>query len=301
METYKEILKGPDRPKIGVVLSGGGLRCFASFELFQFFEDDQIPIDLLVGCSGGGICVAMKAMNHSVAEMKEIISKLMTPKLFSVVNYKTLLGTFGFPFIKNNEYSSMVDSKYVREAYNILTKGISFEDLSIRTLLQATDLETGKGIVLDSGDLAMALYASGALIPILPPIKLNNQCLVDGGFSSNLPILEAINKNVDIIIAMDFGEKVANKPTSLMDTYSNLIQRSLQTVTSLQNSLALDLHHYEIIFISVPYDISISLRDFEAFPYIYDKGKEVVASVKNRIIEAIEQFQYSKNPFNDAR
>lgn len=296
MKSYKNVLKSFDRPKIGVVLAGGGLRCFASIELFQFLEDAEIPIDLLIGCSGGGLCAGLRALQLPVIEMKKIISTCLDPKLFAKINYKTMFGILGCPFVQYNEFSSVMDPQLYMTSLKNITHGIRIEDLKIKTLLQVTELQTGQGIIIDSGDLATALYATSAFTPMLPPIKLNDKFFVDGGFSSNLPILEAINKNIDIIIAIDFKTKIKTKPINLINTYYNFIHRCLQTVTSLQNSMASNLHHYKIIFISVPFDTPISLRSVHSLPYIYTMGKETILSVQDNIIEAIEQFPYINKP-----
>lgn len=295
MITYKEILKQPNRPKIGVVLSGGGMRCCAAIELFQFLEDAEIPIDILIGCSGGAMCACLRALEIPVVEMKEAIKKIINPKLFEAFNYRTMLGMLGFPFIQIDEHSSLIDTSAIKKGIKDFCKGVCLEDLPIKTLLQVTDIYTGKGAILSSGDLADAVYASSALAPLFSPMSLDNRLWGDGGFSSNLPILEAINHDIDIIIAVDFGEKVSSKPIGLAATYTNFIQRSLRSITALQNTLAIDLHHYEIIFIPINFDLAVSITNVTALPYIYAKGREVILSMQNNIISAIEQFPHYKN------
>ena len=292
VEAYKEILRGPNRPKIAIVLGSGGIRPFAAVELFSFLEEAEIPIDLLVGCSGGAIASTLKSLGLTTAEMKHILQTFVRPEMFSKVNYRTILDMIGITVGGITENSSLLDPTLFKKAMYDLTGDRTFEDFTIKTIVQATDVLTGKGVILTSGSIVESIYASSAIIPFFPPILLNGSWLADGAFSAPLPILEAVTRDVDIIIAMDFGEKVAAQPETLMDYYSTFTSRCYQNINYLQNSLATDLHHYEIIFIPVHFDMVIPMWKTDALPTIYTKGKEAVDAVKSHIIEAIEYFPY---------
>lgn len=294
MNTYKNILKAENRPKIGVVLGGGGVRCCASLELFKLLENAEIPIDLLVGCSAGAICAGLKAIGLSVDEMKISMKKLTAPASFSKMNYKYIFNMLGFYPSLKFESKGFIDSRQVKNDYNKIVGDVHIEDLKIKTFIEAVNLETGQGIVIKEGSLAQAVYASTALLPMLAPVYFNGQWLVDGGFADPLPVLAAINSDVDIIIVMDFDEKQFPQPVNFLEYYYNFIAQCYSSTIHLQNSLAVNLHHYDIIFISLPHEKPISVFDMSSLDQIYEQGRISIEGFKERIIHSIEQF-----PFRD--
>ena len=86
----------------------------------------------------------------------------------------------------------------------------------------------------------------------LPPIFINGHWFVDGGYSVALPVLQAVSRGVDIIIAVDFQSGVKSlQPTNYAEYFLNFIGKTVRNAVHFQNSLAIDMHHYEIIFIEV--------------------------------------------------
>src|SRR5512138_151532 len=85
------------RPKIAVVLSGGGLKPLAALPLFDFLEREAVVPDLLVGCSGGGIVAAMRAAGFSCSEILEIAQSRVRPDVFKK-EWRAFLGVLGLPF-----------------------------------------------------------------------------------------------------------------------------------------------------------------------------------------------------------
>ena len=75
----------------------------------------------------------------------------------------------------------------------------------------ATNVETGKQVILDKGNLAQAVMASGALPSLYQPVVINDQVLIDGGVVNNYPIDELKAKGVDVIIGVDVQDTFGNK------------------------------------------------------------------------------------------
>ncbi len=289
MSSYLDILQSPKRPKIGVVLSSGGIRPVAAIELFEFFEQAHIPIDLLVGCSGGGIASVLKALGHTSSEMRQIIAELLQKKLFQI-DYRTMAALLRLPFSRFSKDRAMLRNDPILENFEKLTVGCTFQDLKIKTILQATDWETGEEVRLKNGHLAKAMYASSACMPFLPPIYHEGRWLVDGGFSTFLPVLEAVSSNVDIIIAMDFNNKHSYHPKGLMQTFEHFITLYSKEAERVENMLATDMHIHEIVLIDVYFDKPIQMWEKNALPLIFTQGKIAVEKAKKQIIHAIETF-----------
>jgi NTE family protein len=293
MKDYTEVLASAQRPKIGVVLSSGGIRPFGAIELFKFMEEAHIPIDLLVGCSGGGIIAALRGMNLNFSRMKEKINALLNPNAFANINFRTIAGILQVPFIKFIPEDAILKPEIAKQLLYDLFGHMRLEDLPIKTILQSTDADSGSGHVFTEGELDKVIYASSALMPFFPPISINQHTYVDGAFSNPLPLLEAIYREMDIIIAVDFNARKNYEPsTTLLDYYERLINESMESTTHLQNSLAVNLHHYEIIFINVEFSEQIKMWHHNRIEAIYDSARQAVDISKERIIDAITQFPH---------
>ncbi|HNY11718.1 MAG TPA: patatin-like phospholipase family protein, partial [Candidatus Wallbacteria bacterium] len=190
---------GKKRPKIAVVIGSGGIKPMATIPLFDFLDENNINIDWLFGCSGGAIVAAMRGAGYNGNQMRDIISKYLSKKLFSKIDYRTLLGIAKLPFGRFNKTCGILKPQNLIEVLKIIYKGMKFEELKTPTFIQATDVETGEGVTLNTGDVAEAVYASAAQFPFFPPYCVNGKWLVDGVYSSPLPVLEAVKKGADII------------------------------------------------------------------------------------------------------
>lgn len=297
MEEYLKILSRPDRPKIGVVVSSGGLKSMSSFELFDFLEDAQIPIDLLAGCSGGSMCTSLKAIGFTSDQMRQKLKALLSPELFKI-NYKTLAAFVKIPFFTHKKDQGILRSENLLKALKIaFGETTKIEDLKIPLILQTTDVDTGLAQLLTTGNLANAVYASSALLPFFPPIEINGQWLADGGYSSPMPLLPLVMKGVDVIIAVDVQPKASylkkntGKGSSYIQHFENFFMMTLSNSSSFQKTLAVDMHHHEIIFIEIPFEEPVELWDVDKLPMIEKKGRDAVEKVKDQIIWAIETFR----------
>lgn len=290
MLNYRDILASQRRPKIGVVLSGGGLRAFAAFELFEFFEQAHIPIDLLIGCSGGSLAAVSKGLGLTVKEMRSKVVNLLAKEDFNI-DYGMLLKFIVSPIDSFNPQKGLFKKEPLIEAMGKLTNGCNFDALAIPTILQATNVQTGRGQMLKEGDLVKSLYASCALLPFLGPIQIDEAWYADGLFSNNMPILEAINRGMDIIIAMDFNS-ISFPMTSFSDYFSVFSYYTVRSMICNQNTIAIDAHHHEIVFIDVPFERSVEFWEVDKLPFVYQCGKQAVEKHQEEIINAIESFPF---------
>lgn len=289
MASFKTVLASPNRPKIGVVLGGGGIRPFAGIELLEFFEENQIPIDLLVGCSGGGIIATLKGLGYTVAQMREAVHEFVNRDLFKL-DYHTLAAFMHMPFTHFRSDKALLKAEGPQKILSKLFGKHRLENQLIKTLLQATDMETGKGVLLDKGNLASCVYASMAIMPFFPPILINGCLLADGLFSSPLPVLAAVLYGVDVIICVDFSARISHEISHYLGYFDDFMNLSARNIIHFQNSLAVDLHHYEIIFMEVEFDKAIFMWQTRALEQISKRGKIAVDKFKGPILEAIEAF-----------
>jgi NTE family protein len=292
----KPILSTSERelPKIALVLGTGGIKAMACLALFEFLEEQKIPIDLLVGCSGGALACASIGMGRPPAEIREQGLAKLEKSLFTKLDSRSLLGIFSSRLGTFDKTSGILNPQGWKKALHEYFGNKKLEQLYPRTLLQATDVETGEGVVLTRGLVADAVYASCAFFPAFPPIRIDGRYLGDGIYSAPVPVMEAIKRNMDVIIALDFKEKVKAEPKGFFSCFYRHIDNTMRTLTRSQMFLSIGLHHHEIVIIEVNFDYTINPWDVHELPAIIEAGKKAVAAHQSMILSAIRGF--SKTP-----
>lgn len=273
--------------RIGVVIGGGGIKCLAAIPLFELLRDAHIPVDLLVGCSGGGIMAALWGAGYDPDQMRSLSTELLNKRLFRNIDYRSVMGIAKLPFGRFDKSSGILRSEPFRKVYRRLFGQLRLEDLRPTTILQTTDFQTGDGVVLSTGLLADVVYASGALFPILPPICIDGRWYVDGGYSSNVPVMEAVKRNMDVILAVVLQEEIAHDPQGFFECYFTIQKTSARALVRSQLSLSVDLHHHEIVVINVPFEKYIQVWDVDEVPAILDAGRKAVGEKEEEILSVI--------------
>jgi NTE family protein len=265
---------GP-RPKVALVLSSGGLNALAALPLLQFLERHKIQPDLLVGCSGGSLTLARWALGYSPADAETFMGPAIQPSVF-VKDWRSIaimLGVYtrGFDLTR-----SVFKSGPVFKAFRGLYGDGTIEDLKMPLILQATDFQTGEGVELDSGNLVEAIYASCSAYPFFHPARIKGRSLIDGAYSAPLPILPAVRRGMDVILAMDFSDKLDPNPRSFFDAMMHLNCVLGRAVSQSQMLAGIDLHRNEILLIKVRFPAVINIWQTEAYPQILAAGRAAV-------------------------
>jgi NTE family protein len=281
---------GVKRPTVAVVTGSGGIKTFAAVALYEFLDEAKIEPDLLIGCSGGALMTGLRAAGYTPAQMLDMIPEMIKPDLYSKVDYRALLGIPGLPFGRFDLSYAILKPDYMRSAHRRVFGDRRLEDLRPTTLLQVTDFQTGEGFVLSEGLLTDAVYASGALYPALPLIRLNGRWLLDGAFSSPCPVMEAVKRNIDVIIALTIETRLSAEPESFVELFN--FSQSLCTNTLIKNQMAaaISMHHYEIIQINLRFNRPVEFWHLDAIPLVLEMGRKAVEAKKDEILSAINNF-----------
>lgn len=231
-----------ERPKIGVVLSGGGAKGFAHVGTLKMLEELGIPIDYISGTSMGSIIGGLYAMGYSASELDSIVRAAkwsfllsdtplrynlgMTDKINDAAYQLTLrFGEKGISLIP----TGVIDGQHIDNLLYTLTlnsyKDVKFADLPIPFFCVGTDIITGKEVILDSGNLAKSIRASMAVPTVFSPIEIGDNLLVDGGLVNNFPVQETRNRGADIIIGVDVGYQYLNQ--SSMTSFMDVLEQSM--------------------------------------------------------------------------
>ncbi|MBC7545533.1 MAG: patatin-like phospholipase family protein, partial [Candidatus Sericytochromatia bacterium] len=176
------------RPKIGLVLSGGGAAGIAHIGVLQALDRAGIVPDFVVGASMGALIGAAFCFGNDVYHM-EREARLMSWKDIAPLTIPRMMG--------------LVPSENIRRLFARHAKGDNFNDLKIPLHVIITDLKAGERLIVSEGNLADAVQASCAIPGIFTPVKRDGRILVDGGVLSNLPVDVARQMGADIVIASD--------------------------------------------------------------------------------------------------
>jgi len=307
------LLQAQNRPKIALVLSGGGARGAAHVGVLQVLEENNIPVDLIVGTSMGSFMGGLYAAGDSPQSIKKMLietdwnkyiranfDRKKIPMQRKIVEY-TYQGKLGFGL--NAEYDVVLPTGvFKREPlllkFDELTDNVrdikDFDKLSIPYRAIATDIKNGDTIVLKSGSLAKAIYASSAIPGGLQPIKINGIDLIDGGVSDNIPVRIAQKMGADIIIVVDVSE---NFPESVdVNSYFVVMGQLIDILMRKNANESLKLLTKKDILITPDLDGYGGL-DVAKYKEIIQAGYE--AAQKN--ITALKQLSLSDSEYSEYR
>lgn len=215
------------RPKIGVVLSGGGAKGLAHIGVLKVLEEAGVKVDYIGGTSMGAIIGGLYASGYSAHQLDSIFKVADPDALLQDYIPRTSKSFFekrndevyavALPF---NNFKIGVPAALSKGMYNYnmlsrLTHHVryvrNFDELSIPFVCIATDIETGEEVVLKNGVLPKAILASGAFPSLYTPVEIDGRLLIDGGVTNNYPIEEVKKMGADIIIGVDVQEGLKDR------------------------------------------------------------------------------------------
>jgi len=235
---------GQQRPKVGLVLSGGGAAGLAHIGVIKVLEEIGIPIDYVAGTSMGSIVGGMFAMGYSAEEMEKMVKAMdwetmltdVIPREYMTYEYKEQLEKYFYDFPINGGKLKLPSGLIAGSNITNMLAGICWPAYKIKLFSQlprpfvciGADVVTGQESVLSSGNLHDALRASMAIPTVFSPIEINGQLLIDGGFLNNFPADHLKAMGADIIIGIDV-QRDLYKITELHSVISILKQISTLT------------------------------------------------------------------------
>ena len=244
------------RPRIGLVLSGGGARGLAHVGVLKVLEAERIPIDVIAGTSMGAIVGGLYASGMGATELERELLKVEWANVFNArvdrqylsqrrkeedFEISTLLelGVRGGELLTPSGAVSTRGLETLLRRYTLPVRAVQdFDHLPIPFRAIATDLETGAAVVLARGDLALALRSSMSVPGVFPPTEVDGRMLGDGGLVNNVPLDVARAMGADIVIVVNIGTPLAGRDTlnSVIGVTAQMI--NILTEQNVQRSLA---------------------------------------------------------------
>ncbi|WP_255504437.1 patatin-like phospholipase family protein [Mesonia sp. HuA40] len=284
----------PENPRVGVVLSGGGAKGLAHIGVLKAIEESGMRVDYIAGTSMGAIVGSLYATGYTAHQLDSI---------FNSVNFEQLLQD-QVPRNAKSFYEKNDSERYAlilpfnqfklslpsslskgQNFYNLLAQLMhpvrdikDFSKLPIPFFCMATDVETGKEVVLDKGGLPEAVSASGALPTLFSPVEINGQLLIDGGVTNNYPVRLLRAKNLDYIIGIDVQDSLVNR---------DKLQSVLEIFTQINNFRTI----HDMKEKRLETDVYIK-PDISAYTVLsFDKGKQIIKEGEKVAAEYRSIFQ----------
>jgi NTE family protein len=211
------------RPRIGLVLGGGGARGGAHVGVLKVLEELRIPIDYVVGTSMGSIVGGLYASGMSAEDIEQEMRAMDWKDLFdddpsrADLSFRRKTDDYTYAFKAKPGFNhgkvelpfAFIRGQKFDLALNRLLLPVvgvkDFDRLPIPYRAVATDIETGKAAVLGAGNLSRSIHASMAVPAVFDPVEIDGRLLVDGGVADNVPVNVARDMGADVLIVVDVG------------------------------------------------------------------------------------------------
>ncbi len=300
----------PARPRVGLVLGGGGARGAAHIGVLEVLERLRVPVDCVAGTSMGGLVAGAYAAGLSPAVMREELAKADWDDLFhddpsfSQQNFRkkvldrrflpaseTGVGPDGLKY-----QTGVVTGQKIKLFFNQLVGDYlgerEIDRLALPLSIIATDIVQGQRVVFRSGSLTTAMRASMSVPGLMSPVEINGEKLVDGGLVDNVPIGEARSRcQADVVIAVNVGS-----PLLKAEDISGLLSISVQMVNILtEQNVTRSLATLKATDIYIKPDLEgISAGDFKRTSETADRGVQAAESVADRLrLLAVSEAAYA--------
>jgi NTE family protein len=267
------------RPKIALVLSGGGARGAAHVGVIKVLEELHIPIDFIAGTSMGALIGASYASGTPIKELEDRLAAADWDDLFTDISPRA-----DRSFLRKEEDQARllkleigvkadglrlpagaISGQKLDILFNQITRNssgvVNFDRLPIPFRAVATDAETGRMIVFKQGRLPDVMRASMSVPGAIAPFQIGERIYLDGGLTRNLPVDIARQMGADIVIAVNLGTPLLKR--SELQSFVGVSLQTINILTEQNVKTSLDSLKTSDILISPPLD-TIGSTDFNA-------------------------------------
>jgi len=296
------------RPRVGLVLAGGGAKGGAHVGVLKVLEELRVPIDCIAGTSMGALIGGGYAAGIPADELE---------KFLVAIDWKRVVGSQGRRDLEpieqkrsgptySNEFefgltpnglqapAGLVNTSNVEDLLRVYVARArletDFDKLPIPYRAVATDMVSSKMIVLKDGDLATAMRASMSIPGAFAPVIMDKMILADGGLVRNIPVDIARNLCADAVIVVNLIEPPAD-PLRLQSA-TQLLSRTMDVMIIANEELQLKSLTDRDVLINVPMG-TITTSDFERVPETVPLGE----AATRQMAAALAKFSVPEKEF----
>jgi NTE family protein len=303
------------RPKVGLVLSGGGAKGFAYIGLFKVLKEVGLHIDYVAGTSIGSIMAGFYAAGYDPDTLTAIVraqdwDKVMSddvdrkyvPFIDKEMGNKLVIA---LPIDKEKRAVSLMSSLSEGQNVDLLLnrffasnyKTRDFSKLPVPFFCIATDLFTGNAVLLDTGSMVHAIRASMSIPGYFNPVKYGDKYLVDGGVVNNFPVMDMKNKGVSFVIGGDVQMGLAHDIKQL-STVTDVIMQITGYHAERANKINLANTDLYIHFDMGSYNM-MSFNDYDSIIAIGERTARAHYDELKALADSLNELKYVPvNEFN---
>lgn len=246
-----------ERPKVVVVLGGGGARGLSHIGTLRVLEEEGIPVDEVVGVSVGALIGALYAAGLSVDEIEKMAGEVGWDKLTDYSKFAMLKLILTDELLSSDRMEKYFDKHIGKK---------TFAELNLPFACVATDIRTGERVVFREGPVAIAARASATIPALFSPVEYRQRLLVDGGLVDNLPIDLVTTSESDAIVVGVLpiaNQKVVENPS---------VFRSLVRSIEIQKDIILKDRRRSTQFLIEPDVEDVGLTDLARYTFCIEAG-----------------------------
>lgn len=224
------------QPKIGLALGGGAMLGAVHIGVLKAIEQKNIKINCIAGTSIGSLIAAFYAFGYSSSAIEDIVTDVGWLDISSISMTKMGL-------MSNNRLGKLVNSHLGNQKIN---------QSKIPLAIIASNLITGRKVVLKDTQVMEAVMASTCIPGIFTPVEINDMILVDGGILENVPVSPLCDFGCQPIISVDLTNINNVEPNNIFDVLLNTLNIAQKNASRLQHAnadivIAPDLSNYNMI------------------------------------------------------
>ena len=220
--------------KLGIALSGGGIRGIAHAGVLKALEDNNIKIDIIGGTSAGSLVASLYAMGYSPYYIY-ILFKRYSKELVEINTGPIISGIGNFMINKKNTFKGLKSGRNIENIYNkiALKKGIrKIDEIEMPIVIPTVDIENSKEYIITNKipetsenleqyitdiTVGKAVRASSSFPAVFTPCKFRDHAFMDGGALDNVPVHEVKKQGADKVIAVKFDADPITQDSNIMD------------------------------------------------------------------------------------
>ncbi|HOK57195.1 MAG TPA: patatin-like phospholipase family protein [bacterium] len=299
--------------KKGIALCGGGAKSFCQIGVLKVFEKEGFDFEVITGTSMGALIGTIYSFTKSAEKLEEIIFKIFSirelqkiEKLFSRKRkrsylYRFIDGIKDFSLLLFDSFKSgLIESEIIKEKiYKYVGKEIYFEEQKNTLGIIATEYFTGRPVIFNSGKIIPSLIASCAIPGLVTPVKISDNYYVDGGVTSNLPVIANHILGGEVIIGIENNSLLKNhKPLNAFEVfvqiekiknhYSNILESSLSDFVLKIELSSVEWFNFSKLKECIKIGQDYALKNLKKIEKIINNPERI--NLKKEIVENLKDF-----------
>ncbi len=295
--------------KLGLALSGGGVRGVAHIGVLKALEENNIKIDMIGGTSSGGLIASLYAMDYKPEYIYNLFKKY-SKDVISMDNRPILNGIKNYIISKRIGIAGISDGSKLEKLYTELAKSKNIycmRDIKMPIVIPSIDLTDAKEYIFSNmiptnddaskyiGDIPVgrAVRASSSFPAFFCPCEYKNHMFLDGGTLNNVPANEVKQLGADKVISVNFEETTYDGDSDIMD----IIMRALDIMGSKISENVLKNSDYILTIPTEKVGLLDDSKTESCFKYGYETAMRNMDQIKKVISERIIKLKYKNKSF----